>query len=110
MAVNVTAIYESNTGYGRAGRAVGHGKHGTGDHETTARQGRTPSMDRVDITRPANTPFSRVYDYEVSENHELIFRVVDAENRSKVIRQYPSEDVLKFRRAYRKFLETIKAR
>jgi len=47
------------------------------------------------------------YDYELTKDRELVVKVVDKEDRSKVVRQYPDEKSLSIKRAYRKFMELI---
>lgn len=48
------------------------------------------------------------YDYDVSETSDLVVKVVDKEDRSRVIRQYPSEERLSFKKAFLRFLELIR--
>lgn len=48
------------------------------------------------------------YDYDVSETSDLVVKVVDKEDRSRVIRQYPSEERLSLKKAFMRFLELIR--
>jgi hypothetical protein len=53
------------------------------------------------------TPGATTRRYELSELRDLVTKVVDAENTSDVIRQYPNREQLGFKMAYRKFLDLI---
>ncbi|MBF0171078.1 MAG: flagellar protein FlaG [Nitrospinae bacterium] len=70
-----------------------------------AREKKPDSPDVVELS--AQERVSTDYQYEVSETQDLVVKVVNAKDRSEVIRQYPSEDVLKFRSAYREFLNLV---
>ncbi|MBI4667311.1 MAG: hypothetical protein HY751_12985 [Nitrospinae bacterium] len=70
--------------------------------------------DRVDLLgekKPSglavNSPVGTVYDYDVSDYHQLVVKVVNAQNRAEVVRQYPSEESLSLKDAYRRFLKLI---
>ncbi len=47
------------------------------------------------------------YDYELSEFNDLIVKIVDRENRSEVVRQYPTKEQMTYKNAFRKFMELI---
>jgi len=47
------------------------------------------------------------YDYDLTKERDLVIKIVDREDRSQVLRQYPNQAELAYRRAFRKFLELI---
>lgn len=47
------------------------------------------------------------YDYELSQYNDLVVKIVDDENRSEVIRQYPTKEQLSYKNAFRKFMELL---
>jgi len=79
-----------------------------------------PQKDRVDISAQAaekagkkgevggvmtpQKPESTTYDYEMSKTKDFVVKVVNRENRSEVVRQYPSEAQLALKEAYEKFV------
>jgi len=47
------------------------------------------------------------YDYDLSDDRELVVKIVNRKDRSEVIRQYPSKAELAYKTAFRKFMELI---
>ncbi len=47
------------------------------------------------------------YDYDLSDDRELVVKIVNRKDRSEVIRQYPSKAQLAYKTAFRKFLDMI---
>jgi uncharacterized FlaG/YvyC family protein len=73
----------------------------------------TSNKDVVELTTTERTPSpveeanAKDYRYELSEGRDLIVKIVNPENRSEIIRQYPSEEMVNFRTAYRRFLKIV---
>jgi len=61
----------------------------------------------VDNTRPTSPANDKAYEYDVTEGNQLVVKIVDRENRSKVVRQYPSEQELQLKEAYRKLMDLL---
>ena len=59
-----------------------------------------------DTLRSENT----LRDYAVTEERDLVLKILDKEDTSKVLRQYPTEGELNYRSAFRRFMELIGVR
>lgn len=59
-----------------------------------------------DSLRSENT----LRDYIVTGERDLVLKILDREDTSKVLRQYPSEGELNYRSAFRRFMELIGVR
>lgn len=53
------------------------------------------------------SPDSAAYEYDLSDDHDLIFRVVRKDDRAEVLRQYPSDETLAFKKQFRKLLKNM---
>jgi len=47
------------------------------------------------------------YDYEISKFNDLVVKIVKQEDRSEVVRQYPTKGQMTYKNAFRKFMELI---
>ncbi|MBI4828949.1 MAG: hypothetical protein HY804_09110 [Nitrospinae bacterium] len=59
-----------------------------------------------DTFRSENT----LRDYAVTEERDLVLKILDKEDTRKVLRQYPTEGELNYRSAFRRFMELIGVR
>ncbi|MBI5815100.1 MAG: flagellar protein FlaG [Nitrospinae bacterium] len=90
--------------------AVKHTENAGGQGKHPKREAAKASevSDKVDIGHgPEPERKNTAYEYDISDGHNLVVKIVNRDNRTEVVRQYPSEEMVKFQKAYMQWMKTM---